>query len=143
MAKVKTGDQVSVHYTGTLADGTVFDNSRDRETPLEFSVGSGDLIDGFDQAVTGMSTGKIKTVTIPAESAYGPSDPERKAPIPRAMFPPDMALAEGLHVPLRGPGGENIIGCILTVNEENVEVDLNHPLAGKDLTFEIELLKIG
>ena len=143
MTKANTGSQVSVHYTGTLSDGTVFDNSRERGSPLEFTLGSGDLIDGFDSAVSGMEVGEVKTITIPAADAYGLADPERKAPIPRAMFPPEVTLTEGLHVPLRGPSGENIVGRILTITEESVEVDLNHPLAGQDLTFEIELINLN
>lgn len=143
MTKANTGDQVSVHYVGTLEDGTIFDNSRDRSAPLNFTVGDGSLIEGFDSALIGMAVGETKSFTISPDKAYGESDPERKTSIPLAMFPEEITLTEGVHIPLRGPSGETIIGRILSVGEENVEVDINHPLAGKELTFEIELIELG
>lgn len=141
MATAQTGDTVQIHYTGTLGDGTVFDSSKERE-PLEFTLGSGQVIAGFDDAVTGMSVGDTKTSTIPAERAYGPHHADRTQPFPRDKFPDDVPLDIGTQLQLQAKDGQPIPVTITEVTEETVILDANHPLAGKDLTFEIELVKI-
>ena len=136
------GTTVKVHYRGTLTDGTEFDNSNTRGTPIEFTVGAGQMIRGFDTAVEGMTIGETKTVNIPCAEAYGETNPEANTQIPRSAFPADLELTEDMPVPLRGPQGQPFTGRITTLTEETVTVDLNHPLAGQDLQFEIELVEV-
>jgi|10_taG_2_1085330.scaffolds.fasta_scaffold00828_10 peptidylprolyl isomerase len=143
MLKATKGNQVTVHYRGHLADGTEFDNSYNRETPIEFQVGSGQMLGGFDSAVVGMSVGDKKSITLLPNEAYGEINPDAKTVIPRAAFPETIELTEGLPVPLATPDGQQVLGSIRTLNEETVTVDLNHPLAGQELQFDIELVSIG
>lgn len=140
-AQAKYGDTVQVHYTGQLADGTVFDSSVERE-PLEFTIGSGQVILGFENAVRGMKVGEKKTVTIPADEAYGPRRDEQVAEISRERLPADMTPEVGQQLIMRQADGTEIVVVITEVSDEMVTIDANHPLAGKDLTFEIELVKI-
>jgi FKBP-type peptidyl-prolyl cis-trans isomerase 2 len=135
----KPGDTVSVHYRGTLSDGSEFDSSEGRE-PLEFVIGSGQVIPGFDAAVLALEPGEKVTVTIPAEDAYGEHNPEGLQPFPLTAFPSPPEV--GWAVELGGPNGERIPATIMEVNGDEVILDFNHPLAGKDLTFELELVEI-
>ena len=136
-----TGDTVRVHYKGTLADGTCFDNSEGRE-PLEFVVGEGQVIPGFDAAVTGLEVGEKTTLTIPAAEAYGEHSEEGVQKFPRDAFPPDSDPQVGWAVELGGPDGQTVPAIIASVSDDELVLDFNHPLAGQDLTFEIELVEI-
>ncbi len=136
--KVADGDTVRVHFTGTLEDGSIFDSSRDRE-PLQFVVGSGNVIKGFDEAVIGMEVGQSKTITLPPEKAYGFRDDRRITKFPRSQFPESIELKEGMH--LTAPGGMPV--TVLEIGVDSVTIDTNHPLAEKTLTFEIELVAIN
>jgi len=140
MSKVKDGDTVSVHYTGTLADGTVFDSSLERE-PLTFTLGQGQLIPGFEAAVMGMEVGGRTKTNIPAEQAYGPVREEMTATVGRDRLPDDMAPVVGDTLQVPGQDGHTMVVTVTEVTEDTVTLDANHPLAGKDLTFEIELVK--
>ena len=138
---VQEGDTVKVHYMGKLDDGTVFDSSEGRD-PLQFTVGEGQVVPGFEEAVIGMELGESKTVKIPADKAYGPHDREKVGIIDRSQFPADMELEVGQELTVRPPSGEMITATVIDVSETSVTVDANHHLAGKDLTFEIELVEI-
>ena len=142
MLKATKGNQVKVHYRGSLTDGTEFDNSYKRGTPIEFQVGVGQMIRGFDEAVEGMTVGDKKTINLTAANAYGDINPEARTEIERTSFPQEVELFEGLPVPLATPDGKQMMGTISQLNENTVTVDLNHPLAGKDLKFDIELVEI-
>ena len=142
MQQAKSGDTVKVHYSGKLTDGTTFDSSSGRE-PLEFKVGNGDVIKGFDEGVTGMSVGDKKTVHIKADEAYGQKDENRVVEFPRANFPPDLQPEVGMQLNMTNGGGQVIPVVIVEVGEENVILDANHPLAGQDLIFDIELVDIA
>ena len=142
MSQAKKDDKVKVHYTGTLNDGTVFDSSREAE-PLEFTVGDGQLIKGFDAAITGMAVGEIKTVTIPAEEAYGVANDEMVFQVERTQFADDVTPELGQRFQLDAPDGQQIIVCITEIDGEQITLDANHPLAGQDLTFELELMEIA
>ena len=141
MPQAKAGDTVRIHYTGTLQDGTVFDSSQGRE-PLEFTLGSGQVIPGFDSAVSGMEVGASRKVTIPAAEAYGPRRDDMILAIPREQVPPGInpEVGEQLQV---GQGQEQFLVTVAEVNEREVVLDGNHPLAGEDLTFELELVSIA
>jgi peptidylprolyl isomerase len=140
MSQAKPGDTVRIHYTGTLHDGSEFDSSRDRD-PLAFTVGAGEVIPGFDAAVTGMSVGESKTVTIPAAEAYGEPRPELVVHVPRAQIPPQITPREGQRLQL-GRGDQAMMVVVLEVSDEEVVLDGNHPLAGQDLTFALELVEV-
>lgn len=139
---VGDGDTVSVHYVGTLDDGTPFDSSREREEPLEFSIGQGEMIPGFEKAVVGMGVGDIKTVTIPADEAYGPKDSEAVMLVERSNLPQDVELEVGLRLHGQRADGSSAVFAIVEVASSTVTLDGNHPLAGRDLTFEIELVEV-
>jgi len=138
----KDGDTVKVHYTGTLDDGSIFDTSRDRE-PLEFILGSGSMIAGFDRAVNGMQVGEIKTVTIPTNEAYGPHREELVLIIERDRLQEGLEPTIGQQLEMRQPDGRIITVVVTNVSDNSITVDANHALAGKDLTFEIELVEIN
>jgi len=140
--KAKKNDNVKVHYTGTLANGEVFDSSLQRE-PLGFTVGAGQMIKGFDQAVDGMEVNEKKTVSIPAAEAYGERNNELMQVVPKTDLPEDMDPQVGQTLVATGPQGQQSHVVVAEVTEETVTIDANHPLAGKDLTFEIELVEIG
>lgn len=131
-----------MHYHGRLTDGSTFDSSEGRD-PLEFKVGSGQVIKGFDAGVTGMAVGEKKTVHIPSDEAYGPKDEERVVEFPKANFPPDMNPEVGMQLNMTNGAGQVIPVVIKEVGEEAVLLDANHPLAGEDLIFEIELVDIS
>ncbi|SMX44636.1 FKBP-type peptidyl-prolyl cis-trans isomerase [Actibacterium lipolyticum] len=141
MTQVKSGDTVRIHYTGTLADGTTFDSSAGRD-PLEFTVGSGQIIPGLDKAIPGMTAGEKKTVEIPCGEAYGDHNPDAKQAIPRAQVPADLPLDIGTQLQMQSPDGQVMPVTVAEVTEEHVVLDANHPLAGKDLTFAFELVEI-
>jgi peptidylprolyl isomerase len=142
MAQAKAGDQVSLHYTGTLNDGTVFDSSKGRE-PLEFTLGANQVIPGFDQAVLGMSPGDIKSVHIPVDQAYGPRRDDMILEVSPQEFPPDVEPRVGDRLQIRQANGASFQVTVSDVREDAVMLDGNHPLAGEDLNFEIELVAIG
>ena len=137
-----SGDTVRVHYKGTLADGSEFDSSEGRE-PLEFTLGTGEVIPGFDAAVSGLEVGETATVTIPAADAYGVHQPEGRQTFPRDAFPPDADPQVGWAVELSAPDGQRVPATIVEVSDESLVLDFNHPLAGEDLTFEITLVEIA
>jgi peptidylprolyl isomerase len=142
MTQPKQGDKVQVHYTGTLPDGTQFDSSVGGE-PLEFTIGAGQLIPGFEQAVTEMAVGESRTVTIPADDAYGPRYDELLQEVPRELIPETIELSEGLALQGQAPDGHPMRYTVVAFTEEKVTLDGNHPLAGEDLVFELELLAIA
>lgn len=142
MLKAKDGDNVRVHYTGTLDDGTVFDSSLNRE-PIQFTLGKGQLIKGFEDAVTGMSVGETKTVRIPSNEAYGPHRNELILKFNKTDFPSNIEPDEGLVLDLRSPDGKSLLAQIIEISEDNVTLDGNHPLAGKDITFKIDLVEVA
>jgi FKBP-type peptidyl-prolyl cis-trans isomerase 2 len=141
MTEVKPGDKVRIHYTGTLEDGTTFDSSEGRD-PLEFTVGSGEIIPGLDNALPGMSTGETKTVEVPCADAYGERNPDAMQAIPRAQVPDNIPLEIGTRLQLQTPQGQVMPVTVTEVSEEEVVLDANHPLAGQDLTFAIELVSV-
>jgi len=141
MQRVKSGDKVKVHYHGRLNNGETFDKSEGRE-PLEFEVGSGMVIKGFDDGVTGMSVGEKKTVTIPFNEAYGPKNPEMIIDMPKNRFPKDMELEVGMALAMSDGQGQQFEVVVTQIKEDSVVLDANHPLAGKDLIFDLELVEI-
>lgn len=141
MAKAKPGDTVKVHYTGTLNNGQVFDSSKNRD-PLEFTLGTGMVIPGFDAAVTGLEPGESVTKTIPVDDAYGPYNQEMIAEIERQNIPADFELEVGQRLQMQAPGGEAMAVTVTEIKGDMVTLDGNHPLAGQDLTFELELVAI-
>jgi peptidylprolyl isomerase len=142
MSQAKSGDSVKIHYTGTLDDGTQFDSSAGRD-PLEFELGSGQVIPGFDKAVDGMSVGDRKSVNIPAEDAYGVHHQQMVQDVPRDALPAEMEPAKGMSLQAEGPDGQAFNLVITAIQEETITVDGNHPLAGKALNFDLELVSIG
>lgn len=141
MAQAKEGDTVRVQYTGKLKDGTIFDTSDERE-PLEFTIGKGEIIPGFERAVVGMKPGETKTATIPPEEAYGPHRDDMLFTIDRDQFPEDIQPRPGQQLQIQQPGGQAAIVTVSDVSELTVTLDVNHPLAGQPLTFAIKLLDI-
>ena len=142
MTQAKAGDTVKIHYTGTLDDGSQFDSSAGRD-PLEFTLGSGQVIPGFDSAVEGMAIGESKKVNIPAEDAYGPRHEQMIQEVPRSALPEDVEPQVGMGLQARRPDGAMLDLTITEVGEENITVDGNHPLAGQALNFELELVEIS
>ncbi len=142
MSEVKPGDTVQIHYKGTLEDGTVFDSSEGRD-PLKFEVGSGQIIPGLDKALPGMSLGDKKVVEVPCDEAYGPSNPEALQVVPREGIPDDIPLDPGTMLQMQTQEGQVMPVTVVDVTETQVTLDANHALAGKDLTFAIEIVAIG
>jgi len=142
LSNVNEGQTVSLHYIGTFDDGTKFDSSRDRGQPLTFQVGSGQVIPGFDTAVRSMTVGETQDVRIEAAEAYGETNPEAFQDVPRAIFDPEMELVVDATVYGQQPDGSQMMARIVEFNDETVRLDLNHPLAGKPLNFNIELLTV-
>lgn len=141
MTEVKSGDTVAIHYTGTLLDGSTFDSSTGRD-PLEFVVGSGQIIPGLDVALPGMTVGDKKTVEIPSEQAYGPANPEMRQAVPREGIPEEIPLEIGTQLQMQTLDGQAMPVMVVDVDEATVTLDANHPLAGKDMKFDIELMRI-
>ena len=141
MKQAKNGDSVKVHYHGRLNDGATFDSSNGRE-PLAFKLGSGMVIKGFDDGIMGMIVGDKKTINIPFVDAYGASEPERIIEFPKEQFPEDLKPEVGMGLQMNDHDG-NVIPVVITeVKESTVVLDANHPLAGKDLIFDLELMEI-
>ncbi len=141
MAQVKSGDKIKVHYHGKLTNGETFDSSAGRE-PLAFEVGSGMVIKGFDDGVTGMVVGEKKTIQIPFMDAYGPRNPEMVIEMPKDRFPADMELELGMPLVMSDGQGQQFQVTVVEIKEAAVMLDANHPLAGQDLTFDLELVEI-
>lgn len=142
MAQAKNGDKVTVHYTGKLSDGTIFDTSEGGK-PLSFTLGSGQVIPGFEDAALGMQEGDSKTVTIPEEKAYGSYDAEKVIDFPADRIPPEIEPEVGMQLQLQGQEGQPVVVRVTEITEDHVRLDANPPLAGKDLTFDIELVTIN
>lgn len=139
---IKAGDNIAVNYTGKFEDDTVFDSSAGKD-PLQFTVGAGQLIKGFDEAVLGMKKGEKKTITLAPEEAYGPRQEGMIIDIPRAQIPEDMKLEVGMRLHLRDPNGNPVPAVVAEITEEVVKMDANHPMAGKTLIFDIEIAETG
>jgi peptidylprolyl isomerase len=142
MVQAQAGDTVRVHYTGRLTDGTIFDSSMQRE-PLEFTLGQGEMISGFEHAIIGMSPGQSKTETIPSEQAYGLHRSELLIDVERQHLPPDLQPHVGQNLQMTRPNGVAMTVVVTAVSISQVTLDANHPLAGKDLIFDITLVAIG
>ena len=141
MAQVKAGDVVKVHYTGKLTSGEQFDSSAGRE-PLEFTVGAGQMIKGFDAAMPGMTVGEKKTINIAAEDAYGPKNEEAIIEFPKEHIPADMKLEPGMQLTLSDPNGNPVPVVVVEVKDDIIVLDANHFLAGEELVFDVELVEI-
>ena len=137
---MKPGDKVKVHYTGTLSDGSVFDSSEGRQ-PLEFIIGNGEVISGFENEIRKMKLNEEKTITIKPQDAYGEKNQQLVITVPRDKFPPGIEV--GGRLVLKSPQGQQIPAFISEVKEDAVIIDLNHPLAGKELTFKIKVVAIN
>ena len=142
-AKVQMGQTVNVHYTGTLPDGTEFDSSHTRGEPITFELGSGQLIAGFDSAVTGMAVGETKQVILEPAQAYGEHNPELIQEVAKDAFPPDFSFVVGGVVQGQNALGQPVFATVESVGDEAVSLDMNHPMAGKTLTFDIELVGVN
>jgi len=138
----KKGDTVTVHYTGTLDDGTQFDSSEGKD-PITFKLGTGEVIPGFENGIEGMKVGDEKKLDIPAEQAYGPHHAQLVHDVPKDKFPPNVELKKGMLLTLQGPGGQRLMARIEEVGKDSAKLDLNHPLAGKTLHFKIKLVKVA
>jgi peptidylprolyl isomerase len=141
MTEAQHGNTVHIHYTGKLTDGTVFDSSDGRD-PLQFELGSGQVIPGLDKAMRGMEVGASKTVTIEAEEAYGPHHPEGVHVVERETLPPDLNTEPGSRLQASGDNGQVINLTVVAEDDKSVTLDANHPLAGQDLIFDIELVAV-
>ena len=141
MAAIKAGDTVFIHYTGTLTDGTEFDSSKGRD-PLEFVVGGGMVIKGMDDALPGMEVGESKRLEIPCDDAYGPINPDNRIAVPRSQLPEDIPVEKGLMLQMQGPQGQAVPVTIVEFTDEEITLDANHALAGKDLIFDIEVVSV-
>jgi peptidylprolyl isomerase len=149
MAQAKAGDRVRVHYTGRLDDGSVFDSSECGEDdcgcghgPLEFTIGAGEVIPGFDAGVTGLSVGESKTIHIPVEDAYGERIEEMVADVPRGDLPAEMKPEVGQQLEVTQEDGQLFQVLVTEVTDEKITIDVNHPLAGKALNFDLKLVEI-
>ena len=142
MTQARAGNTVAFHYTGTLEDGSVFDSSQGRD-PLEFEVGSGAIIPGLDSAIEGMSAGEQKTVTIPCAEAYGDYQPQGRQDVPRDQIPDHIPLDPGTMLQMQSPDGQAMPVMVVEATEDTVTLDANHPLAGKDLTFAVEIVSVS
>ena len=141
MAQAKKGDTVQVHYTGKLEDGTVFDTSRERHS-LQFTLGNGQVIAGFENAITGMNIGESKTAVIPVEQGYGPRRDDMIVTIKRDTLPPDLTAKVGQRLEITQADDQVMLVTVTGVTESSITIDANHPLAGKVLTFDLELVGI-
>lgn len=141
MTQVKPGDTVRIHYTGTFDSGETFDSSQGRD-PLEFTVGSGQIIPGLDKAIAGMEVGQQKTVEVPCAEGYGEVDPNARQAVPRAQVPDDIPVDPGTQLQMKTPTGQTVPVTVVSSDENEVVLDANHPLAGKTLIFAIELVEI-
>ncbi|WP_194774429.1 FKBP-type peptidyl-prolyl cis-trans isomerase [Pararhodonellum marinum] len=142
MSVASKGSTVKVHYTGKLKDGTVFDSSENRE-PLQFTVGDGNMIKGFDAAVQGMAVGEDKSVTIPSKEAYGDKREDMMVDVPITQVPADIKPQVGMDLSIQNQNGQPMPVKVVHVDEEKITLDANHPLAGEDLVFDIKLVDVG
>ena len=140
MTQVENGDTVQIHYTGTLQDGTTFDSSEGRD-PLAFEVGSGQIITGLDKALPGMAVGDTKKVSVPCDEAYGQPNPDMRHAVPREGIPDDIPLEVGGRLQMQTQDGQNVPVTVVDTDEASVKIDANHPLAGRSLTFDLELVE--
>jgi len=140
--EVTDGSVVKLHYVGTHDDGTEFDSSRSRGEPMSVVIGAGQLISGFNDALVGMTIGETKTFTLSPDEAYGDVNPDATTEMARNLFPEDFVIDEGTQIPLTSPGGQHVLGTVKKFDDEVVSIDLNHPMAGKNLTFEVEVLSV-
>lgn len=140
---VKDGDKVKVEYTGTLDDGNVFDSSEHHGKPLEFEVGSGQVIKGFEEAIRGMKVGEEKEVKIASKDAYGDKNPQLVNKVPKEQLPKDQEIKAGMMLIVGLPTGQQIPATIVEVGDKEVTLDLNHPLAGKNLNFKLKLVEVN
>jgi peptidylprolyl isomerase len=141
MTEAKSGDTVRIHYVGTLTDGSEFDSSAGRD-PLEFTLGAGQIIPGLEKEIAGMKVGDKKMVTAVASEAYGPHNPEAIQEVPREVIPPEIDLVVGNRLQAATQDGRQMVVVIAEVRDDAVVLDANHPLAGQDLTFDVELVEI-
>jgi len=141
MATAQHGDTVKIHYTGTLDDGTVFDSSEGRD-PLEFTIGNGQVIPGFEEGVLGMEVAENKSVNIPPEKAYGERNEAMVMSVPTGEVPPDLNPEVGQKLQMGAPDGQVVVVEVVEVTDEAIQLDANPPLAGKTLNFDIELVEI-
>jgi len=139
--KIEDGTTVRVHYKGTLTDGTVFDSSEGRD-PMEFAIGGGQVIPGFEAAIVTMEVGEAQTITIPMAEAYGPRDEDLLRNFPRDMVPEDMPVEPGMTLQVQDENGQAFPVIVAAVDDEHVTLDGNHPMAGHDLTFALQLVEI-
>lgn len=142
MTQAKQGDTVRIHYTGTLSDGTQFDSSNGRD-PLEFELGAGQVIPGLEREIVGMAVGDTKSVSIVADEAYGPHRPEGVQEIERSEIPDSIQLEVGIELQASNQEGHSMRLRVVSLSDDKVTLDGNHPLAGKDLTFDVELVEIA
>ncbi len=141
MTQAKAGDTVRIKYTGTLSDGTQFDSNVNGE-PLQFTLGSGEVISGLDAKIPGMAVGESATIAVASEEAYGPHDPAKIQKVPRDRVPAEVDLEVGMQLGARTESGQQIAFTVVDLTEDEMTIDANHPLAGKDLTFDIQLVEI-
>ena len=141
MKIVQKGSTVSVEYKGMFEDGRLFDSSEGKE-PLKFKVGDGEVVQGFEEAVISMNEGEVKTVTISPAKAYGSHDSTLRKSVPKSMFPPNQKLEKGMVLGMKLPTGETIPATVSDYTNDTITIDLNHPLAGKTLTFRIKVVKV-
>lgn len=140
--KVQENDSIKVEYTGKLADGTVFDSSDKHGKPLEFKAGTSQVIKGFDEAVLGMEKGEEKTIDIPSENAYGPRRDELVSEVPKDQLPQDQEVQTGMTLAVKAPNGQEFPAVVTKVEDTSITIDMNPPLAGKDLQFELKIVDI-
>lgn len=142
MTQSENGNTVKVHYTGTFDDGTQFDSSVGGE-PLEVTLGQGQVIPGFEQALEGMAVGETKTINLPPEEAYGEHRPELVQQVGLDQFPPEIEMAVGIQLQAQGPEGDSYMLTVIDLNDESATLDGNHPMAGKALNFALEMVEIN
>jgi len=140
---IKKGDKIKVEYTGTLKDGTVFDSSEKQGQPLEFEVGAGQLIKGFDEAVVGMEKGEKKEITLEPTDAYGDKKDELIRELPKNQFPKDQEIKDGMFLAVGLPDGRQLPAQVVNVADDTITLDMNHPLAGKQLHFKLKVVEIA
>jgi len=143
MKTVTVGNNVKIHYTGTLTDGTEFDSSRMRGTPITFTTGENRLLPAFETQIVGMKEGETKSFTLSSQEAYGLPNPEARNTVPKTQFPPDYLFEVGGEVQGTSPVGSPVFAKIESFTDDEVTLDMNHPLAGEDLTFEVEVVEIA
>ena len=142
MTQASAGNTVSFHYTGTLDDGSTFDSSAGRD-PLQFEMGASQIIPGLEKEIEGMAVGDRKKIRVASDEAYGPHRPEAVQTVDRAQIPPEIELAPGIELQATAPNGQPIRLKVVDIGEAEVKLDANHPLAGQDLVFDVEIVAIS